>query len=191
MSVFSAAPKTDDSHRCAGRRGRDSFVFSAAPKTSGIPICVERRGWDSFTFSAAPKTEDRPVCELAVQQSTGLLDFMVRIPSIPRKKQTPSGVCYFLAERKGFEPLIRSPRIHDFQSCAFGQLSHLSTVGCLPVLVTNSFNIIQEWTPFVKWFPGISCLNFHRPGLRCRPREPAPQWAPPSGSRSRPLPPRR
>ncbi len=31
-----------------------------------------------------------------------------------------------LAERKGFEPLRRYQRLHDFQSCAFDQLSHLS-----------------------------------------------------------------
>ena len=36
-----------------------------------------------------------------------------------------SGV--FLAERKRFELLIRYQRIHDFQSCALDQLSHLST----------------------------------------------------------------
>ena len=33
-----------------------------------------------------------------------------------------------LAERWGFEPQIRFWRIHDFQSCSFGQLGHLSTV---------------------------------------------------------------
>ena len=31
-----------------------------------------------------------------------------------------------LAERWGFEPQIRFWRIHDFQSCSFGQLGHLS-----------------------------------------------------------------
>lgn len=39
-----------------------------------------------------------------------------------------------MAERKGFEPLRRYQRLHDFQSCAFDQLSHLSTVA-LPVVV--------------------------------------------------------
>ena len=33
-----------------------------------------------------------------------------------------------MAEREGFEPSIRYQRIHDFQSCAFDQLSHLSKV---------------------------------------------------------------
>ena len=44
-----------------------------------------------------------------------------------RKKQTPSenseGV---VAERKGFEPLRALGALHDFQSCALDQLSHLS-----------------------------------------------------------------
>ena len=31
-----------------------------------------------------------------------------------------------MAERRGFEPRIRFWRIHDFQSCSFGQLGHLS-----------------------------------------------------------------
>ena len=31
-----------------------------------------------------------------------------------------------MAEREGFEPSRRSSRLHDFQSCAFDQLSHLS-----------------------------------------------------------------
>ena len=35
-------------------------------------------------------------------------------------------IVVFLAERKGFEPLKRYQRLHDFQSCALGQLSHLS-----------------------------------------------------------------
>ena len=32
----------------------------------------------------------------------------------------------FLAERKGFEPLLEDYSKHDFQSCALDQLSHLS-----------------------------------------------------------------
>ncbi len=36
-----------------------------------------------------------------------------------------------VAERQGFEPWIRFWRIHDFQSCSFGQLGHLSVFsGC-------------------------------------------------------------
>ena len=34
----------------------------------------------------------------------------------------------FLAERWGFEPQIPFWGIHDFQSCSFGQLGHLSAL---------------------------------------------------------------
>ena len=34
----------------------------------------------------------------------------------------------FLAERWGFEPQIPFWGIHDFQSCSFGQLGHLSVL---------------------------------------------------------------
>ena len=44
-----------------------------------------------------------------------------------KKAVTPTGVTAFLAERKGFEPLIPFWGIHDFQSCALDQLGHLST----------------------------------------------------------------
>ena len=36
--------------------------------------------------------------------------------------------CCFLAERWGFEPQIPFWGIHDFQSCSFGQLGHLSAL---------------------------------------------------------------
>ena len=31
-----------------------------------------------------------------------------------------------MADREGFEPSVRFGRTHDFQSCTFGQLGHLS-----------------------------------------------------------------
>ena len=41
--------------------------------------------------------------------------------------KTPAGVRQGLvAERKGFEPLRALGALHDFQSCALDQLSHLS-----------------------------------------------------------------
>ena len=42
-----------------------------------------------------------------------------------KKRRTKRRLGY-LAERWGFEPQIRFWRIHDFQSCSFGQLGHLS-----------------------------------------------------------------
>ena len=39
----------------------------------------------------------------------------------------PFGIPFCLAERVGFEPTLPLRGKHDFQSCAFDQLSHLST----------------------------------------------------------------
>ena len=45
----------------------------------------------------------------------------------------PASHSVFMAERRGFEPRIRFWRIHDFQSCSFGQLGHLSaSPSCAP-----------------------------------------------------------
>ena len=43
------------------------------------------------------------------------------------KTRAPLRVLLFLAERVGFEPTLPLRGKHDFQSCAFDQLSHLST----------------------------------------------------------------
>ena len=71
--------------------------------------------------------------DAVAQPATGRLELIFRIPSLifANKKSTHSGA-FLLAERKGFEPLRRYQRLHDFQSCAFDQLSHLSrpTSGC-------------------------------------------------------------
>ena len=49
-------------------------------------------------------------------------------PSISMPKtRAPLRVLLFLAERVGFEPTLPLRGKHDFQSCAFDQLSHLST----------------------------------------------------------------
>ncbi len=53
----------------------------------------------------------------------------------------------FLAERKGFEPLNAFNTLHDFQSCAFDQLSHLSMA-----LLLNSFVIVSCFPGKVKHF---------------------------------------
>ena len=54
----------------------------------------------------------------------------------------------FLAERWGFEPQNAFDTLHDFQSCALDQLSHLSIFGCAP----QRHTIIPERTAFVKDF---------------------------------------
>ena len=40
-----------------------------------------------------------------------------------------------MAERKGFEPLKEFKSLHDFQSCALDQLSHLSEWNCLTLIL--------------------------------------------------------
>ena len=52
-----------------------------------------------------------------------------------------------MAEKEGFEPSIPFWGIHDFQSCALGQLRDFSI--CL--LLADSLVIIQHLTPFVKY----------------------------------------
>ena len=52
---------------------------------------------------------------------------------MPKKTPFLGTALKILAERWGFEPQIRFWRIHDFQSCSFGQLGHLSIFGCLHI----------------------------------------------------------
>ena len=56
------------------------------------------------------------------KEKQGSISLLCRI-----KKEKHNFRCVFLmAERKGFEPLNAFNTLHDFQSCAFDQLSHLS-----------------------------------------------------------------
>ena len=66
---------------------------------------------------------------------------------IKQKIRNPEG-SGFLAERWGFEPQNAFDTLHDFQSCALDQLSHLSIFGCAP----QRHTIIPERTAFVKVF---------------------------------------
>ena len=47
---------------------------------------------------------------------------------VPLICETRRSALLFLAERWGFEPQIPFWGIHDFQSCSFGQLGHLSVL---------------------------------------------------------------
>ena len=63
-----------------------------------------------------------------------------------------------MAEREGFEPSIRYQRIHEFQSCALDQLSHLSTTLIF-------YHIPEELSrTFFKCFliPLRICTNFEK-----------------------------
>ncbi len=57
------------------------------------------------------------------------------LSSTEKIKSTADAVLLFLAERKGFEPLKEFKSLHDFQSCALDQLSHLSEWNCLPTIL--------------------------------------------------------
>ena len=48
-------------------------------------------------------------------------------PQRPEDKKKAPNLGAFLGGEKGIRTLDTVPRIHDFQSCAFDQLSHLST----------------------------------------------------------------
>ena len=60
----------------------------------------------------------------------------------------------FLAERWGFEPQNAFDTLHDFQSCALDQLSHLSTSSVFSVSGRGPqrSTIIPERMTFVKDF---------------------------------------
>ena len=71
-----------------------------------------------------------------------------------------------LAERWGFEPQNAFDTLHDFQSCALDQLSHLSIFSSAP----QRFTIIPERNTFVKDFfekfgiaAKTTCLRGRRP----------------------------
>ncbi len=61
------------------------------------------------------------------------------------KKKKPHMRLFFLAEKEGFEPSIPFWGIHDFQSCALGQLRDFS-IGTISI----SLPIIQQISRFVK-----------------------------------------
>lgn len=59
---------------------------------------------------------------------------------LPHSTALPPLHGFYLAERWGFEPQMRFWRIHDFQSCSFGQLGHLSLLKLLSVIATLKYN---------------------------------------------------
>ncbi len=88
------------------------------------------------TLSAKPKTKKErrirsvttePVAVLTVPR-TVIHYCSHRIPfrSHKNKRSTPMRCFFYLAEREGFEPSKDLKSLHDFQSCALDQLSHLS-----------------------------------------------------------------
>ena len=57
-----------------------------------------------------------------------------------------------MAEKEGFEPSIPLWGIHDFQSCALGQLRDFSMRNACFMPPVDSFNMILQKVTFVKQF---------------------------------------
>ena len=57
-----------------------------------------------------------------------------------------------MAEKEGFEPSIPLWGIHDFQSCALGQLRDFSMRNARFMPPVDSFNMILQKVTFVKQF---------------------------------------
>ena len=57
-----------------------------------------------------------------------------------------------MAEKEGFEPSIPFWGIHDFQSCALGQLRDFSMCVARFMPPVDSFNMILQKVTFVKQF---------------------------------------
>ena len=88
------------------------------------------------------------------QVSTGHLHLIVQIPPLPGQNESPilTDGAFFLAEKEGFEPSIPFWGIHDFQSCALGQLRDFSMRLLASCRLTDSFDMILQPRPFVKLF---------------------------------------
>ena len=118
-------------------------VFRRGPATRGLhpkskPPLLEvvlifrwRRRRDSN-----PRTRERrvngfrdrriqPLCHSSVRNEQGAL---------PEKEVRPERL---LAESRGFEPRRRFWRLHDFQSCSFGQLGHICKY-CFDIITYQS-----------------------------------------------------
>ena len=55
---------------------------------------------------------------------------LITCKTVKQKSYIQIECSFFVAERKGFEPLRALGALHDFQSCALDQLSHLSIFFC-------------------------------------------------------------
>ncbi len=81
-------------------------------------------------------------------------------PFSEQNKNPEPSVLGFVAERWGFEPQNAFDTLHDFQSCALDQLSHLSTSSVLTASGRGPqrSTIIPERRSFVKLFFKKVCI---------------------------------
>ena len=71
-----------------------------------------------------------------------------------------------MAEKEGFEPSIPFWGIHDFQSCALGQLRDFSMRLLASCRLGDDWDIILQIAAFVKCFFTFLKIIFHTAGCR-------------------------
>ena len=112
-----------------GRQGREDSPQSARQKS---PTALKRL---DISIKCASKMARRFCRFCAIQQ-----------------KQPMTSFCHgLMAERKGFEPLRALGALHDFQSCALDQLSHLSIYSAVSPHLTTCY-IIASTSGIVKQY---------------------------------------
>ena len=85
---------------------------------------MRRTTWFAFSRLSATRQPKAKVRSEADRNESG--GRQPRRFSGTKNHRNLSRLRWFLAERKGFEPLLEDYSKHDFQSCALDQLSHLS-----------------------------------------------------------------
>ena len=135
------------------KRPPDAFLPRCAPPFPSNPFlfhCINKKSTLLGTFLFGAEKGIRPAALGQCRRQPGELKkrppdaFLPRcappFPSNPflfhciNKKSTLLGTFLFGAE-KGIRTLVTVPRKHDFQSCAFDQLSHL----CKPLKYNTTF----------------------------------------------------
>ena len=116
-------------------------------------LVAEKEGFGCIRVRECNANEGVAAVETGGKRRSSASHSIIQIPHVLlRQKITPIQLdgCYFLAEKEGFEPSIPFWGIHDFQSCALGQLRDFSKS-----LFSLSQDILQYLWPFVKtyfWF---------------------------------------
>ena len=98
------------------------------------------------------KKQNRMPCAGLNNPAHGIRFCMAAAPAKTRKRLHPKpDVAFNMAERKGFEPLRALGALHDFQSCALDQLSHLSIYSAVSPHLTTCY-IIASTSGIVKQY---------------------------------------
>ena len=109
----------------------------------GVVFWWRRR--DLFAFSPWVKIEVSLRQAVASNSPLDCCIFDLQIPpDFPNiKTHHPVGWCVFMAEKEGFEPSIPFWGIHDFQSCALGQLRDFSICAVSPVIIHHGASFVN------------------------------------------------